>query len=79
MPNYYEPRSNPDGSYETLIVEPEGAINWLTLNRPESLNSMSRTMMLELQHYFGRLYTNHDVRVVILSGQGRGDSVRALT
>jgi enoyl-CoA hydratase len=29
-------------------------------------------MMLELQHYFGELYTDHSVRVVILRGAGRG-------
>ena len=68
---HYKPRA-PDGAYETLRVEKEGAIDWLTLDRPESLNAMSRTMMLELQHYFGELYTNHDVRVVILKGAGRG-------
>ncbi len=68
----YEPRCNPDGTYETLLVEREGAIDWLTLNRPESLNALSRTMMLELQHYFGKLYTDHDVRVVIMMGAGRG-------
>jgi enoyl-CoA hydratase len=70
--DFYAPRVNPDGSYETLVVEKEGPIDWLTLNRPEALNAMSRTMMLELQHYFGALYTNHDVRVVILRGAGRG-------
>lgn len=68
----YEPRSNPDGSYETLLVNKEGAIDWLTLNRPESLNAMSTTMMLELQHYFGKLYTDNDVRVVVVAGAGRG-------
>ena len=70
--DFYSPRVNPDGSYETLLVEKEGPIDWLTLNRPEALNAMSRTMMLELQHYFGSLYTNHDVRVVIVRGAGRG-------
>lgn len=68
----YQPRCNADGSYDTLLVEKEGAIDWLTLNRPEQLNALSRTMMLELQHYFGELYTDHDVRVVILRGAGRG-------
>ncbi|HKI73209.1 MAG TPA: enoyl-CoA hydratase/isomerase family protein [Pseudomonadales bacterium] len=68
----YEPQSNADGSYETLSIEKEGAIDWLTLNRPESLNAMSRTMMLELQHYFGKLYTDNNVRVVIMTGAGRG-------
>ncbi len=70
--DYYRPRGPADGGYETLTVEKEGAIDWLTLNRPEALNAMSRTMMLELQHYFGELYTDHSVRVVILRGAGRG-------
>jgi len=68
----YAPRANADGTYETLTVEKEGAIDWLTLNRPSVLNAMSRTMMLELQHYFGGLYTDHSVRVVLLAGAGRG-------
>ena len=68
----YAPRANADGTYETLSVVKEGAIDWLTLNRPSALNAMSRTMMLELQHYFGALYTDHSVRVVVLTGAGRG-------
>ncbi len=68
----YSPKVKPDGSYETLTVVKEGAIDWLTLNRPAALNAMSRTMMLELQHYFGELYTNHSVRVVVVTGAGRG-------
>ena len=67
----YQPRSNADGSYETFLVERRDAVDWVTLNRPDALNAMSRTMMLELQHYFGDLYTNHDVRVVVLRGAGR--------
>lgn len=68
---HYEPLGPVDGVYRTLRVDKEGAIDWLTLNRPDSLNAMSRTMMLELQHYFGALYTDHSVRVVILKGAGR--------
>ena len=72
MEDHFTPRSNPDGSYETLLVDHKEGVDWLTLNRPESLNSMSRTMMLELQHYFGALYVNQSVRVVVLQGAGRG-------
>lgn len=67
----YQPRCNDDGSYETLNIDRRGPVDWLTLNRPDQLNAMSRTMMLELQHYFGDLYTNQDVRVVVLKGAGR--------
>ena len=72
MNEEFTPRSNENGSYETLIVEHQDGIDTLTLNRPESLNAMSSTMMLELQHYFGELYVNPSVRVVILKGAGRG-------
>ncbi len=57
--------------YETFLVEKDGAIDWVTLNRPDRLNAISQRMMLELQHYFGNLYTDHSVRVVILKGAGR--------
>jgi enoyl-CoA hydratase len=67
----YQPRIGADG-YQTLLVRKEGAVDWVTLNRPQALNAMSRTMMLELQHYFGALYTDHSVRVVVLTGAGRG-------
>lgn len=67
----FRPRSLPDGSYETFIVDKRGPVDWVTLNRPDSLNAMSRTMMLELQHYFGELYTDHSVRIVVLRGAGR--------
>ncbi|MDA0790714.1 MAG: enoyl-CoA hydratase/isomerase family protein [Proteobacteria bacterium] len=70
--DFHNPRVNPDGSYNTLLIEHEDGIDRVTLNRPESLNSMSREMMLELQHYFGALYTNYKVRVVLLTGAGRG-------
>ncbi len=68
----YTPRINSDGTYDTFEIVRKGGIDLVTLNRPESLNSLSRTMMLELQHYFGDLYTNHKVRVVLLTGAGRG-------
>ena len=72
MNEEFTPRSNPDGSYETLLLEHHDGVDTLTLNRPESLNAMSATMMLELQHYFGELYVKPEVRVVILKGAGRG-------
>lgn len=57
--------------YETLRIEPEGAIDWVTLHRPERLNALSEAMCDELQDYFQRLYTAHHVRVVMLRGAGR--------
>ena len=59
-------------NYQTIEVAHEGAIDWLTLNRPERLNAITPEMCDELQHYFGSLQFNHAVRVVMLRGAGRG-------
>jgi len=60
------------GGYETLRLDRDGAIDWLTLNRPERLNAMNHRMCDELQEYFGGLSARHSTRVVILRGAGRG-------
>ena len=57
--------------YETLEVTHEDQIDWLTLNRPENLNAITPQMCDELQHYFLSLQTNHEVRVVMMKGNGR--------
>ncbi len=58
-------------SYSTLLVEKHGAVDWLTLNRPEALNSLSQRMVGELHDYFDSLQNNYDVRVVVMRGAGR--------
>jgi len=58
--------------YETLLIEKRGAVDWLTLNRPDKYNTMNETLTLELQDYFGRLYTDKGVRIVVMKGAGRG-------
>jgi enoyl-CoA hydratase/carnithine racemase len=70
-PSLYRPKPPQDSAYETFAVEHRGGAHWVTLNRPESLNAMSRTMMLELQHYFGELYTRPEIRAVVLRGAGK--------
>ena len=70
-PSLYRPKPPQDSAYESFTVEHRGGAHWVTLNRPESLNAMSRTMMLELQHYFGELYTRPEIRAVVLRGAGK--------
>lgn len=57
---------------QTLLLEEKGAVDWLTLNRPDSLNAMSPEMISELTRYFRDLATRHDRRIVVLRGAGRG-------
>lgn len=58
-------------AYKTLIVKKDGAVDRVTLNRPDALNAMNPELVDELQDYFGKLYTDHSVRVVVLKGAGR--------
>lgn len=58
-------------SYETLDLKHEGAVAWLTLNRPEALNAMSRQLVDELRDFFSSLTQRQDIRVVVLRGAGR--------
>jgi enoyl-CoA hydratase len=57
--------------YETLRVDREGHLTWLTLNRPEALNAMSRTLIRELGEFFWALHDDRETRVLVLRGAGR--------
>ncbi len=58
-------------TYHHMIVEQDGAADWITLNRPDSLNALTPESLAELSDYFERALTNLAVRVVVLRGAGR--------
>lgn len=60
------------GAYETIEVVQEGAVDWLTLNRPERLNAINGRMVDELWDYFSKLQSDYNRRVVVMRGAGRG-------
>jgi len=57
--------------YRTIDVEERGAVDWLTLNRPGSLNAITTEMVVELSDYFGRLFDDRTTRIVVMRGAGR--------
>jgi enoyl-CoA hydratase len=57
--------------YETLELRQEGAVDWLTLNRPASLNAMNPKLVSELRDYLTGLPARQETRVVVLRGAGR--------
>ncbi|MFC3174078.1 enoyl-CoA hydratase/isomerase family protein [Novosphingobium bradum] len=58
-------------TYEAISVDHRGAVDWLTLNRPDALNALSLRMIAELHDYFDRLYHDAETRIVVLRGAGR--------
>ncbi|RLC71292.1 MAG: 2-(1,2-epoxy-1,2-dihydrophenyl)acetyl-CoA isomerase [Chloroflexi bacterium] len=58
----------------TVIVAKEGHVAILTLNRPETLNAWNRAMEREALAALEDIGADAEVRVVILTGAGRGFS-----
>jgi len=58
-------------NYENLTIEKDGAVDWVTFDRPDNLNALSRDFVDELNAYFDSLLENYEVRVVVLKGSGR--------
>lgn len=58
--------------YDSLILEKEDGIATLTLNRPHKLNAIDAVMMRELPVAFQEVAQDEEVRVLIITGTGRG-------
>ena len=57
--------------YKKLILEKDGGIARVTLNRPESLNAFDGELTSEFLAVLEELAVDDEVRVVILKGNGR--------
>jgi 2-(1,2-epoxy-1,2-dihydrophenyl)acetyl-CoA isomerase len=55
---------------ETLIVERQGGVVTVTMNRPERKNAASAVMLLELPAIFEEIEANAEDRVMVLTGAG---------
>jgi enoyl-CoA hydratase/carnithine racemase len=56
--------------FETLAYEESDGVAWVTLNRPDVLNSFNTTMQRELRDLWRWLRRHDDVRVIVLTGAG---------
>lgn len=57
---------------EIEISSPRDGVSVITMNRPDKLNAMTSEMVELLHESLGSVSRNRDVRVVILTGAGRG-------
>lgn len=58
-------------SYETIDLKQADAVLTVAMNLPQSHNAMTPTMIAELTAVFQNINTLPDVRVVVLTGNGR--------
>jgi 2-(1,2-epoxy-1,2-dihydrophenyl)acetyl-CoA isomerase len=57
---------------ETIRFEAADGIGRLTLNRPERMNGMTNRMLIEAHDCLEQVAQRSDVRVLVLTGEGRG-------
>jgi enoyl-CoA hydratase/carnithine racemase len=53
-----------------IVTELQGTTLWITLNRPDVRNALSRAVNLQLQELAGELDHRDDVRAVVVTGAG---------
>lgn len=58
--------------YEDLLLEVKDHIALVTLNQPQKLNALSRGMVTSIARACDDIARNDDVRVVVVTGAGRG-------
>jgi len=56
----------------SFLYDERGGVAWITFNRPERLNSLTFEVYRELTDLFAALRSREAVRVVVITGQGRG-------
>jgi 2-(1,2-epoxy-1,2-dihydrophenyl)acetyl-CoA isomerase len=62
---------------DDVLYEKQGQVALISLNRPASLNAFTTELLGELVHAFERAEHDADIRVVVLTGEGRAFSAGA--
>lgn len=58
-------------SENIVLIERDGPVAIVTMNRPDALNALSRALRAELVRVFAELAADDGVRVAVLTGSGR--------
>lgn len=61
-------------TYENIKVEMKNNVCVVTLNRPELRNALGQEMREELRSFFTSIKDNDEVKVIILTGEGKAFS-----
>jgi 2-(1,2-epoxy-1,2-dihydrophenyl)acetyl-CoA isomerase len=59
-------------THQHLLVSTSGSVQTITLNRPDHLNALTAQLAEDIQAAVHAASTNDDVRVIVLTGAGRG-------
>lgn len=57
-------------TYETLLTDLDQGILTVTVNRPDKLNALNRSVLADLDRLMDRVQTDADIKAVLLTGSG---------
>lgn len=57
-------------NYENIIVEVNGPVQKIIINRPKQLNALNKATFVDLENAIKQAYDNFDVKGVIITGSG---------
>ena len=58
-------------AYDTLLTRRDGAVEYMTLNRPDVRNAFNEAMIAELTAWAASINADDDVRVAVIAGAGK--------
>jgi enoyl-CoA hydratase/carnithine racemase len=58
-------------AYQTIIQKRKNQTAWIYLNRPEDMNSITKSLLIELVEVLQEVEQDESVRVIVLSGKGK--------
>jgi len=65
---------NTQGDFTCIELSQDGGVAWLTLSRPDKLNSFTAEMHKEVKEALSRVQQSTDIRCLVISGAGRAFS-----
>jgi len=56
--------------YSSLLIQTENGICTITINRPDKLNALNKTVVAELSNVIDEVYNNPEIKSAIITGAG---------
>ena len=57
--------------YKNIIFKKRDGIGYVTMNREKALNALNTEVLTELDHVFGAIDQDEEVKIAIITGKGR--------
>lgn len=58
-------------SFETIIFEKQHNVGRIIFNRPEAMNALNKTMVMEFGEALEAAENDHEINIVVITGKGR--------